>query len=431
MYNVQIVTVSEAADFEELTSVLLSLYCLVHQVDSSFAGDAICDIVHHRLRKAGLRTTKTLPELSDSLTQAWRLLSVFEDPVPLELFTTLCTDHGLMLSPAHYRALACADGNGWLSARAAPDPEVKDRSFVARWLRQHIEAVPISSGPRYLSTYHKGSLDRFKDTICSMLMREEGWQGLVGEGDSALPLFRRFMEYFRQEGLWNQWLEIVENALAFVPRKSALHIELIRSKLWVLFWTRRYKEAQDLLSTYPDADNKTGESSYRERIKYMSVENLRGLVRELEAKKTQDRYSLSLLGRSCARMAMLSKQPGRRKHLLERAKANLQMALTQSSAEGDLIETSVQSWYLACVHAELREIQDAMRRLSEVRRLDECIMGRVPGIAWLRVAEYRLEMGNPESDEPTKAHKRRIAIEAMSSLGVVNADDYVDKDYFY
>lgn len=430
LYNVQVVTVSEAADFEELTAVLLSLFCLVHRVDSSFAGAEICDIARYRLRQAGIRQAQAPPELSTSVNQAWRLLSVFEDPVPLELFTTLCTDCGLGLSPAHYRALACADNRGRLAARTTPDPTAEERTFVARWLRQHIEAVPISSGPRYLSTYHKGSLDRFRNTICSMLMRQECWQELIGDDDSAIPLFHRLMEYFRQEGLWSQWLEIIENALAFVPRASLLHIEMVRSKLWVLFWTRRYSEAQVLLASHPDADNRSGESSYKERIKYMSLDSLTSLVNELEKKPKLDRYSLSLLGRSYARIALRSKD-AKKKRLLERAKTNLQKALTLSGAEHDLIETSVQSWYLACVHAELGEKEDAMRRLSEVRRLDECIMGRVPGIAWLRVAEYRLEMGDPESDESTRMRKRQAAIEAMSNLGVVSADEYVDKDYFY
>jgi hypothetical protein len=186
-----------------------------------------------------------------------------------------------------------------------------------------------------------------------------------------------------------------------------------------------------LLQAVPEIDNKAGEASYRERLLYMDRKHLADFVCTMNTRLDRDYFSNSLLGRAYARTATTESDPQRRKELLTCAREQLEKALTGARRLNDLIETSVQSWYLACVVSDLGLMTEAKVHLAEVRRLDEAIMARVPGLAWLRVAEYRFEVNQPNATTAMKAQKRKIAIEAMDSLGVVDSAHYVDVDYYF
>lgn len=210
-----------------------------------------------------------------------------------------------------------------------------------------------------------------------------------------------------------------------------LYLLLLRTKAWVYFWTRRYDDLKTLLADVPQIDDKKGEASYRERLLYMDRQHLEEFVQNLSVQPNRDYFSDSLLGRAYARVATSKTDAAERERLFSSARQHIERALAGARTKNDLIETSVQSWYLACVLNDLGETAEAQANLAEVRRLDESIMGRAPGLAWLRVAEYRFELNRPEASRAGRNQKRSIAIEAMTRLGVVNADEFVDRDYYF
>ena len=93
-----------------------------------------------------------------------------------------------------------------------------------------------------------------------------------------------------------------------------------------------------------------------------------------------------------------------------------------------MIEIAVQNWYLALVLIDKGDLEKAKAHLAETKRLDENIMERKPGIAWLRVAEYRLALATNASNVQSS---RRAAYNAMSKLGMKMIDAYLDKEYFF
>jgi tetratricopeptide (TPR) repeat protein len=430
-YNIQLVPVSEADDFSGLTSLLFSLYCLIYRVDSSTVDADIENLVKHRVMSSERFQVPHPNPISPSAERARQLLSVFREPIDIGVFTTICMDAGLDLSPAHYRILGCATADNRIGLKVHSTPLGADRSFVAKWLASALEAIPMSDAPRYLSTYHKSFFDRYVETLRDLLSSAEGWEELIGEDDKAPLRLTRINEYFRQEGRWGQWLEIAEKAQNFVDQSSPLFIPLMRTKLWVYFWTRRYEEAKQLASKYPEVDEKHGESSYTERLMYMNPDNLPQLIDKLTATQNRDYFNESLLGRAYARLSVRESDTERMKALLSNAKEHLTAALNSAKMSNDRIETSVQSWYLACVLADLGEIDEAKLHLGETRRLDECIMNRVPGIAWLRMAEYRLAINDPVASPSTRKSHKEVAMSAMRQLGMIDVEQYVDKEYYY
>jgi hypothetical protein len=55
--------------------------------------------------------------------------------------------------------------------------------------------------------------------------------------------------------------------------------------------------------------------------------------------------------------------------------------------------------------------------------LDENIMNRVPGLAWLDLAEYRMAIRNPEASAFEKQELKDKAISSFKRLGVVSIED--------
>jgi hypothetical protein len=429
-YNVRIIPVSQDEHYAEVTSLLLSLYCLVHRVDSSAVGADILRIIDARGTAIGVSRMRRAAFSADE-ERALRLLSVFREPVELPLFTALCTDNGIHLTPAHYHALACDDGTGRIGVKQGASVEPSDRVAVAEWLARELDRVPVGSAPRYFSIYHKMFLDRHVGTIVSLLSSVEGWRHLILEGGDASRRMEHLNEYLRQAGLWTQWLAVAEIGEPLVAGNTDLTRLLLRTKAWVYFWTRRYGDLRALLDRAPEIDDKQGESSYRERLRYMDRQHLEEFVRTVSTQSRRDYFSDSLLGRAHARLATTKTDEQERKRLFESARGHIQKALAEARKRNDLIETSVQSWYLACVLSDLKETGEAQAHLAEVRRLDEAIMARVPGLAWLRVAEYRFELNRPQASPASWGQKRAEAIEAMTRLGVLDPAEFVDKDYYF
>lgn len=429
-YNIQLVPISEAYNYVELTSLLFSLYSLVHRVDSSKITHEIETIMKFRAKSTG-RFPDVDATIPDEMHHALRLLSVFREPVDLEVFTTICTDDGLPFSPAHYRAISSATVDGKIGAKPIVEPSDGEISQVSKWLSKILEQAPVGTAPRYLSTYHKNIFNLFCNTIYKLLLNHSGWSNLIDDDEKSIQRLTTLNEYFRQQGKWKKWLKVADFALTFIKDDSPLFVPLLRTKLWVHFWTRDYDQVNTIVTTYPCVDEKKGESSYKNRLMYMKIDQLKNLVKKLTKEPNLDYYNESLLGRAYARLSVAESRATKRIQLLNNAKQHIARALEGAKVKNDLIETAVQSWYLSCVLVDLDELDEAQKHLAEVRRLDEGIMGRIPGIAWLRVAEYRFELKNPKSQESSKGRKREIAIAAMRELGMINPENFVDNEYYY
>lgn len=429
-YNIQLVPISDANNYIELTSLLFSLYSLVHRVDSSKIVGDIEKVIKYRGKSHGMLSDidATLP---DNMNHALRLLSVFREPVDLEVFTTICTDEGLPFSPAHYRAMSSATVDGKIGAKPKSEPSNTDILQISKWLSRVLEQVPVGTAPRYLSTYHKNIFNLYCNTIHKLLLNQNGWSNLIGNDDKSIQRLTTLNEYFRQQGKWKEWLEVADFGLTFLSEDSLLFIPLLRTKLWVHFWTRDYDNVHKIVNTYPTVDDKGGESSYKNKLAYMKVAGLKYLIKRLSKEPVLDYYNESLLGRAYARLSLTEAKSNKKVNLLNKAKVYIFKALEGARTKSDLIETAVQSWYLACIFADLGELDEAKKHLAEVRRLDEGIMGRIPGIAWLRVAEYRFEIKNPDSKESSRDRKRGTAITAMKELGMMNPGNFVDNEYYY
>ena len=122
-------------------------------------------------------------------------------------------------------------------------------------------------------------------------------------------------------------------------------------------------------------------------------------------------------------------RPNKKDEYLEKAETCVRAALEQADDAHDLIEIAVQNWYLALILIDQDKLEEAAVCLAETRRLDENIMERKPGIAWLRVAEYRL---SKKKDGNNAIHSNKeIARKAMEELGMTNIEEYLEKDYFF
>ena len=183
---------------------------------------------------------------------------------------------------------------------------------------------------------------------------------------------------------------------------------------------------RDLLKKYPQINRDSGVNNYSTKLSYMTSAGLtvqEKKLREEYDKGKRDYFDISLLGRIYARLSII--KATEKDFYLSEAEKFIEEALSLAITETDMIETAVQNWYLALVLIDKGEYEKAKIHLAEAKRLDENIMERKPGIAWLRVAEYRLAKVTNVSNEDSK---KRIASQAMKQLGMKNIDD---KEYFF
>lgn len=428
-YNVHLIPISKQNSFAELTSFLFSLYCIVQREDSSVIGREFLDVAVLRVNDTGGYENLSPLEEPPEAFKAKKLLSVFKEPIAVNALIAICMESGIRLSSATCIAMAdvAPSGRVFLKKpiiRLAPE----DRKVVASWISSEFESIPVTDSPRHFTSYHKAIFGKYSKTISYLLRYEEGWNEIIGVDKSSTYRLIRVSQFFKQEGLWREWLDIANDAQLFLDSTSEICRDLKKSVLWVYFWTRRYDDAQELLRNHPELDEKEGEHNYTERLLYMRKDHIPQLIEILIAKESIDYFGLSLLGRAYARLYLLDNR--RNEHLLN-AKEYLMLALKGATEYGDWIERSVQSWYLSIVLSDLGDIAKAKDYLAEVRRLDESIMNRVPGLAWLDLAEYRLAMNDPEGTEFKREELRERAIVAFTRLGVVDIEQYIDQEYYY
>jgi|GEM_PF-3452959 len=420
-YNVNLIPISSEYNFKEIQSTLLSLYCLYHRIDSKHYGDSIYQLINKRINKSF--ELKFEKNFDNTLKQAKELLCVFKDEMDIRELNSICLENNLFLSTAHIELIGKkADAN-----KVVIEEEIdmgSSRDIIAKWISDNIATIPADDeNPRFLSVYYKNIFFKYHKTLSYLLKHETSWNVLI---DSNVKL-KRIVEFYKQQGLWREWLEIASSSLKYA--KSDIKIELVRSMLWIYFWTRDYNKLESLINEFPESDSDTGVNTYRQKLTYINKEYLPQLIKKLKKKTVKDDYfKISLLGRTYARLSKVSCYASDSKNYLEKAEQCLIKALEFASKSKDFIEMSVQYWYLALVQIDLNKIGDARKNLAEAKRLDENIMERVPGIAWLRMAEYRFAKKEESLDSN---YLRTLAIDAMTNLGMHNIEKYIDEDYYY
>jgi len=428
-YNIHLIPISTANNYEELSSLLISLFCLTYQVDSKVIGPAINNLLVARLHHSGKYQIQPVPTDNADIVKASALLSVFQEPIDIGLFTTICIDYQINLSPAHLKVAFSVTKNN-ITIKQKIEPSDSDIEFVARWLSNHIEAVAFGQFGRYLTIYRKKFLSKLSNTILFLLSNKVGWDAFVGDSSESVSKIERISEFYRQEGDWLNWINVCDDVEHFIDKKSSTFIELMKTKFWVFFWMRRFEDARKLFVYFPELGHLFSTYAYQVKIMYMTPRSLKKLVKQLE-KASPDHFNLSFLGRSLARLSLKSKSQSLKKLMLEKAKGCLQSALDLAKKDNDMVDVAVQSWYLSIICTDLNHEQEANEYFSETKRLDESIMNRIPGIAWLKLAEYRMSLKNKPVDKNRIAQLKTLALEAMEKMGILDAIYYIDNDYYY
>lgn len=418
-FNVHIVSVSPEYGFQELSSSIFSMYCLCHRIDSENNSKDILELLETRLSgQSLLRRISDKPELR----KASRFLSGIKDPLEMDEIVSILTENGIDITSAHVELLCKWVDNKRIIC-AEPDEKNIDWANLAKVLKKNIDVIPIDDNPKFLSSYYKKIVDKYYKTLSELLIHQESFEVLITDKNEL----KRITEYYKQQGLWKQWLAIASVAQSFCA--DNLEIYILQSIAWVYFWTRDHQNLRSLLQAYPEIDSSHGVNNYSSKLEYISPEKLKDQARKLRKKYNShkgDYFDISLLGRVYARLSVINTK--RKEYYLSEAECFVEEALQLAQKTNDMIEIAVQNWYLALILIDKGEIEEANIHLAEAKRLDENIMERKPGIAWLRVAEYRLAL---VSASLNKESKRRIAYQAMEGLGMKEIDEYLDKEYFF
>lgn len=428
-YNVVLLRVSPDHGFSELTQFLYSLYCLVYRENSSNQDGSLIHCAARKASDQGLGAYREVFTEPTNLISAKELLSVFREPIRLDAFIAVCLENDIRVSAAELLTVLDQDCDGRVLLRRNNGPHSEHvRVIAAKWIATELEGIPVTDSPRHFASYHKLLFSRYASTMASLLVFPECWREIVGSDDKSSYRFNRINQYFKQEGRWGDWLSIAEAAAVFLDRQSPIYRLVLQSMLWVYFWTRRFDKASELIADFPELDDKGGEHNYSDRLKYMNRAHLPSLIDELEKRPNPDYFAKSILGRSYAQLFLGDRS--NKAHLLN-AKKWLSEAKAEATDKGDWIERSVQSWYLSIVLADIGEIDNAVSHLSEVKRLDESIMNRIPGLAWLDLAQYRIACSDGSASEYRLSELKNKAIESFERLGVVDVENYIDREYYY
>lgn len=418
-FNVHIVDISPEYGFEELSSTLLSMYCLCHRIESEHYSQKIMELLKIRMSNVSYKVGFID---DDNMIKSHRLLSAIKDPLEINELVSIVSESDISTTSAHIELLCKQVDNKRFICNGTFD-NVEERINIAKIIKKNIEIIPIDDNPKFLSSYYKSIMDQYYETLSYLLKYRESFSILITSKNEL----KKIVEYYKQQGLWKEWLEIAKNIIDFCD--DSIKTEVLQSIAWIYFWTRDYVSLKDLIADYPDIDSQKGVNNYTVKLSYMTQNGLMGLVNDLKSKYDKnecDYFDISLLGRSYARLSIIDSQ--KKEEYLELAEQFLEKSLNQAMASKDMIEIAVQNWYLALVLIDREKIEEAKIHLAETKRLDENIMERKPGIAWLRVAEYRLALKNGQKNVITK---KNIAYEAMEELGVQAIESYLESEYYF
>jgi len=228
------ITLSSKNNFEELKSFLFSLYCLVYSIDSVSLKYEFEKILKYRLKGSSFLINENDIILPNNLNNVLSLLSIFKEPIKLELFASICSDYGLNISPAELKLITSVDPDQNIIIKKKKMPKEDHIKYIANWIGNQFEAIPIKSFPRYLTVYYKDTIEKYSETLKSCLLDKIGWINILGKSKSAKKRFYRISEFFKQTGRWKDWLLILDNAETFLRKNNILFEEIIRNKLWIL-----------------------------------------------------------------------------------------------------------------------------------------------------------------------------------------------------
>lgn len=418
-FNVHIVSISPQYGFQELSSTIFSMYCLCHRIDSVNNSNDIFGLLDARLKGESL-----LMKIVDNpiLLKANQFLSGIKDPLEMDEIVSILSENCINITSAHVELLC-----KWVDNRrlicTEPDEKNADRINLAKLLKKNIDVIPIDDNPKFLSSYYKKIIDKYYKTLSELLLYQEAFEVIITSKNEL----KRISEYYKQQGLWKEWLNIASAVHNFC--KPNLKIDILQSIAWVYFWTRDYNSLKDLLDKCPQIDRACGVNNYSSKLSYMYPDGLNAQAKKLRKKYNAnkgDYFDISLLGRVYARLSTICND--KKDNYLSEAELFIKEALQHASKMNDMIEIAVQNWYLALILIDKGELEKAKIHLAEAKRLDENIMERKPGIAWLRVAEYRLALATNSQNANIK---KRIAYQAMEKLGMKDIDEYLDKEYFF
>ena len=418
-FNVHIVSISPEYDFQELASTIFSMYCLCHRIDSTNNSNDILELLGARL--SGLSIFSKI-ESNPMILKANQFLSGIKDPLEMDEIVSIMSESCINITSAHVELLCKWVDNKHLIC-AEPDYKNTDRIGLAKVLKKNIDVIPVDDNPKFLSSYYKKIIDKYYKTLSDLLTYQDSFEMLVTNKNDL----KRISEYYKQQGLWKEWLNIASVIQKFC--NPNLRIDVLQSIAWVYFWTRDYNNLEELLKKYPKIDKSCGVNNYSTKLAYMFPKGLTNQAKKLRKKYNAnkgDYFDISLLGRVYARLSTIYED--KKDYYLSEAEYFITEALTHASKMNDMIEIAVQNWYLALILIDRGEVEKAKIHLAEAKRLDENIMERKPGIAWLRVAEYRLALiMTPKNVES----KKRTAFRAMEKLGMQEIEEYLDKEYFF
>ena len=163
-----------------------------------------------------------------AIGQAHRLISVFKDALEVDEIVSMLSENNVDITSAHVELLCKFYDNSRVIGEDNFDFE-SDRVCVAKHLKKSFSVIPIDDNPRFLSSYYKDIFKKYINTLTYLLKFKESWQILI-ETSNDLKII---VEYFKQEGLWTQWLEIARLSIVFCD--GSVLIELLRSKAWIYF----------------------------------------------------------------------------------------------------------------------------------------------------------------------------------------------------
>lgn len=418
-FNVHVVSISPEYNFEELSSTLLSMYCLCHRIESEYNSQKIVNLlgahVNNHQNKVGLINDK-------DMINAHKLLSVIKDPLEISELVSILSENDISTTSAYVDLLCKKVDSKRVICGNVYDTDA-DRINIAKLIKKNIDVIPIDDNPKFLSSYYKHIIDKYYKTLSYLLGFKESFCILI----TSVNELKKIVEYYKQQGLWREWLVIAEKAQCFCY--GELNIEILQSMAWIYFWTRDYCALKLMLEKNPQIDMDRGVNNYSSKLYYMTPDGLYKIVEHLTKKyekKEVNYFDISLLGRAYARLSTI--QIERRNEYLSRAEIFIKEALSQAINSKDMIEIAVQNWYLSLVLIDKGKVDEAKVYLAEAKRLDENIMDRKPGIAWLRVAEYRLALRNNQKNVNIK---KSIAFDSMDKLGMKRIDEYLEKEYFF
>jgi len=197
-FNVHIVSVSPDCGFEELSSTIFSMYCLCHRMESEINLHDISELLETRLNAQSL-----LIKIAGNpdLEKANQFLSGIKDPLKLNELVSMLSESGINITSAHVELL-CKWVNNERLICAEPDDKNIDRISIARSLKRNLDIIPVDDNPKFLSSYYKGIIDKYYNTLSDLLKHKESFNILITDKNEL----KRIVEYFKQQGLWNECL---------------------------------------------------------------------------------------------------------------------------------------------------------------------------------------------------------------------------------